>query len=428
TGGYEKIAVKTFAKFYSTKPENFDALLQEEKERLQYLLHTFSKRELPKKEMIEQLVLSSDAFIVERKSTNSKSIIAGYHWFGDWGRDTLISLTGLTLVTGRFNDAKSILKTFASYMKNGLVPNTFPEHGIEPIYNTADASLLFSLALYDYYQYTKDISLIRELLPKLEEVVDCYTNGTDFGIGVDSDMLVRLSNPNIQLTWMDAKIGDRIVTPRNGKPVEINAFWYATLMVLGKFYEILKIQKDVEDKAETVKRSFQKFWNSDANYLFDTIDPHDPSIRPNALFALSIPFRLLDEEKEAKIIEKAYEELYTPYGIRTLSPKDPRYHGSYTGDPVSRDEAYHQGTAWPYLLRPFITSYCRIRRLTLADAFNKFFIPFEQHLADAGVGFISEIFDGDSPNPRGCIAQAWSVAELLRAYAEIAGLSNEHRG
>ena len=380
---------------------------------------------------IRLLTRAADDFIVKRKDGLS-TIIAGYPWFTDWGRDTMIALPGLTLVTGRFDEARDILSAFAKYCDQGLIPNRFPDHGETPDYNSVDATLWYVHAVDRYLAYTGDLEFVRQnLWPVLTDIVHWFCKGTRYGIHLDTDGLLYAGEPGVQLTWMDAKVGDWVVTPRQGKPVEINALWYNALCVLRdlaeKFHETDRATEYTLLSARLKKRFPKAFWNSDAGCLFDCIGEWgaDPAIRPNQIFALSLPHRMLDEASEQSILRAVEQHLLTPYGLRSLSPSDPAYKGHYGGDPVARDGAYHQGTVWGWLIGPYVTAFVRLNQadpevrthaLRLLD-------PLRRHLYEAGLGQISEIFEGDPPHaPQGCFAQAWSVAEVLRAYAEdIAG-------
>jgi predicted glycogen debranching enzyme len=339
----------------------------------------------------------------------------------------MISFTGLALVPTRFREAKLILETFARNVRYGLIPNYFSETDSSPQYNALDATLWFFHAARKYFQYTKDVSTIKALYPILTNCAQVLLTGTIFEVKVDEDMLLNIGHTGMSLTWMDAKIGEFVVTPRNGKAVEINALWYWALDTLSRIANLLgKRDEQVRyaNMAENVKTSFSKaFWNSEANCLFDRIvnGTPDASIRPNQIIAVALPESILSAEREKAVVSVVESELMTPYGIRTLSPKDPRYHGRYDGDQNSRDLAYHQGPAWPWLLGPFVTAYVKTSDNvnTARQTAMRFLEPMRKHLQEAGLGFISELFDGDPPyRPRGCIAQAWSVAEVLRAYCE----------
>jgi predicted glycogen debranching enzyme len=376
-------------------------------------------------------LIAGDSFIVNRNSTGSKSIIAGYHWFADWGRDAMIALPGLTLVNGRFDIAKEILSTFAAHCQRGLIPNMFAEFpGQEPVYNTVDASLWFIHAVGRYFDYTNDTGFINDIWQTVEEIINYYTNGTDYNIKMDDDGLISHDG---QLTWMDAKIGDFEVTPRNGKTCEVNALWYNAL----KYAEHMgnNLGKDTthfNEIAEMLKSSFaDKFWNESTNCLYDcimysdienrSIEIKDESIRPNQILAVSLPFTMLSESMNQCIVSVVKNELLTPYGLRTLSPNDDKYVGMYQGNTESRDRAYHNGTVWAWLLGHYITAYRKTHGDTseCTQYLKELINELKNHLDNAGIGTISEIFDADEPHkPRGCISQAWSVAELTRAYAE----------
>ncbi len=376
--------------------------------------------------LIQQLTQAASQFIVQRGELNS--VIAGYPWFADWGRDTMIALPGLTLVTKRGEIAKNILKAFAASADRGMLPNRFPDAGESPEYNAADATLWLFEALRCYLHYTGDFGFVREhLYAKLKEIVNWHLSGTRYGIRVDSDGLLRCGEAGVQLTWMDAKVGDWVVTPRTGKPVEIQALWYNALCglrELAREFGDAGTEAFLRDAAAGARESFIKtFWNSDSGCLFDVIDGdhRDASIRPNQIFAVSLNHRMLPPEKERQIVDLVERELWTPLGLRSLAPGDPNYHRRYEGGVRERDSAYHQGTVWPWLMGPFITAYVKVHgRTDEAKARAASWLrPFEDHLRTAGLGQISEIMDGDAPHtPRGCIAQAWSVAELLRAAAE----------
>ncbi len=372
-----------------------------------------------------QLVLAADQFVVTRGS--GKTVIAGYHWFSDWGRDTMIALNGLTLATNRPEIAKSILTEFSKHISEGMLPNRFPDAGEVPEYNTVDATLWFFEAIRAYAEKTGDYSLIRvEFYEKLADIIDWHIRGTRYQIHVDTDGLLYAGEPGVQLTWMDAKIGDWVVTPRTGKPVEIQALWYNSLCVMANF---AKRFGDTERRetymamALLAKTSFNgQFWNDADDCLFDVIngDEKDASIRPNQIFAVSLSHTMLDTEKARKVVEKVEAELLTPVGLRSLSPKDPRFAPIYIGSPFDRDSSYHQGTVWAWLIGAFVDAY---RKVYSSDAAAKkrardFTLGLTDHLTEAMVGQVAEIFDADYPHfPRGCAAQAWSVAELLRVKA-----------
>ncbi|HOV80563.1 MAG TPA: amylo-alpha-1,6-glucosidase [Bacillota bacterium] len=372
-----------------------------------------------------RLVRAADAFIVQRQSTGKKTVIAGYPWFADWGRDAMISLPGLTLVTRRFADAKEILITYTRLCRKGLLPNAFFEGETNPVFNTVDASLWFIYAVYKYLVYTGDLEFVRdELFPSIKEIIEWYAGGTEYNIGMDEDGLLAAGSPDVQLTWMDAKVDDWVVTPRHGKAVEINALWYNALSVYRALCSAFDDDFPFPGLPEKVMNNFvQSFWDDAEGYLCDVLSPEgkDCKVRPNQLLAASLPYRMVTREQGLRMVQKVWRELYVTYGIRSLSPWDRNYRGVYAGDRFHRDGAYHQGTAWSWLMGPFITAY-RWAHGYSPDSRNRahlFISPFRNQLYDHGVGYISEIFDGDEPAvPRGCIAQAWGVAEVLRAYVE----------
>ena len=398
---------------------DFAGLISKQKDRLRTLTAGVEDA------FLHDLLLASDAFLV--RSDAAVNCIAGYHWFGDWGRDTMISFTGVSLVPKRFSEAKLILETLAKNMQRGLIPNYFAETDGHPHYNAVDATLWFFHAVRKYFQYTKDLSIVKELYPILANSAQTLSQGTIFDVKVDEDMLLNIGPIGMQLTWMDAKIGDFVVTPRNGKAVEVNALWYWALNTLSRIANLLgkrEEETDFENMAENVKTSFSRvFWNSDANCLFDRIvnGAPDASVRPNQIIAVALPESILSLDREKAIVRVVESELKTPFGLRTLSPLDSRYQGRYEGDQRSRDLAYHQGPAWPWLLGQFVSAYIKTsdNANTSREAAMGFLAPLREHLQGTGLGFIPELFDGDPPyRPRGCIAQAWSVAEVLRAYSE----------
>jgi predicted glycogen debranching enzyme len=375
---------------------------------------------------ITALSAATEQFLVARKEL--RTIIAGYHWFCDWGRDTMIALPGLTLVTGRYDIAREILLAFSLHTDRGMLPNRFPDAGEEPEYNTVDAALWFFEAVRAYLEYTGDAAFVHtQLYPVLKDIVDWHVRGTRYGIRVDGDGLLACGEAGVQLTWMDAKVGDWVVTPRYGKPVEIQALWYnalRSLADLARRFDEADAAARYEEMAARAAASFQaQFWNDSARCLYDVVDGdmRDGSIRPNQVLAISLRHSMVDNIRAAQALEVVQRELLTPAGLRSLSPFDPRYRGVYEGGPWQRDGAYHQGTVWPWLMGPFLTAWLRVHdRSAEALRFaSSWLADFDHHLTDAGLGQVSEIFDGDAPHrPRGCIAQAWSVAELLRAAVE----------
>lgn len=384
--------------------------------------------------LADRLVESADHFIVNRESTGLKTVLAGYPWFTDWGRDTMIALQGLTLSTKRFGEAREILESFSRYVSNGLIPNMFPDDGQEPLYNTVDASLWYFHSVHEYLKYTgndDDYHFIEQrIYPKLKEIIHAYSTGTDFSIGMDEDGLVHAGGGFDQVTWMDVRVGDWVVTPRHGKPVEINALWYNALCVMAELAERFGDSEAYDTLARKVKESFnERFWNEKAQCLYDVVDVVQPdgskvddgSIRPNQIWAVSLPFTMLPEEKEKAVVGVVYKHLYTPYGLRSLSFEDPEYKSQYIGKLIHRDAAYHMGTTWAFPLGAFISSYCKVHDHSpeAVEAAKEMCEVFEDHMHDGGIGGIAEIFDGEfACTSRGCFTQAWSVGEILRAYTE----------
>jgi predicted glycogen debranching enzyme len=381
---------------------------------------------LDSKESVEfgsRLVLAGDQFIVNRafpQDANGKTIIAGYPWFSDWGRDTLISLPGLTLATGRPEIARLILRTYAHYVDQGMIPNRFPDAGETPEYNTVDATLWYFDALRAYYEATEDDDLVRELFPILSDIIDWHCRGTRFNIHLDpADGLLFAGETGVQLTWMDAKVGDWVVTPRIGKPVEVNALWYNALRTIAKLARrIGKPHQEYEAIADRALVRFTRFWNASLGYCYDVLDGpdgDDASLRPNQILAVSLPESPLNLTQQRGVVDACARSLLTSHGLRSLAPDDPQYQGKYIGDPVQRDGAYHQGTVWGWLLGPFAIAHLRVYN-NHTEA-RRFLEPMVNHLYAHGVGSLSEIFDGDAPmTPKGCFAQAWTVAEILRAW------------
>lgn len=377
-----------------------------------------------------QLVLASDQFLTYRESTKMMTVLAGLPWFTDWGRDTMIAFTGLTLCTKRFKEAEEILLTFARYIRHGIVPNMFPDDNMPPLYNTVDASLWYFYAVYQYLHYNPaaeaETFVKEQIFPHLKEIVSAYEKGTDFSIYMEDDGLIHAGSGLDQITWMDVRVGDWVATPRHGKPVEINALWYNALRIMESLCE--KFDEDASayrTRANQVKESFNaKFWDSSNQCLFDVVDGDEPDdhIRPNQIYAVSLPFSLLPEEQEKAVVALVEKELFVGYGLRSLAPDHPDYHGIYCGALAKRDAAYHQGTAWGFLLGGFFSAYMKVNHHSSSAAENavRMLEPVRKHLTDSGcIGSISEIFDGDAPhNPRGCYAQAWSVGEVLRCYCE----------
>lgn len=398
-------------------------------------------------EMAAEMVLAADQFIIvpsgrkidearaQAAGDEVRTVVAGYHWFTDWGRDTMISLEGLTLTTGRHAEAGFILRTFAQYIRQGLIPNMFPEGKTDGLYNTADATLWFFHALKRYVDFTNDCASLRLLLPHLIEIVDQHLQGTRFNIKVDPrDGLLHQGAEGYQLTWMDAKVGDWVVTPRRGKAVEINALWYNALRLLENWLRKERDEqsaKPYEEHAKRVHDSFNhRFWYQAGGYLYDVVDGErgdDPACRPNQLFAISLDHAVLNRNYWELVLRVVQEKLLTPVGLRSLAPDHPDYKPKYDGDLRARDAAYHQGTVWAWLIGPFVDAYLRCHPNDFNTA-RSFLQGFTYHLNEACIGSVSEIFDAEAPfTPRGCIAQAWSVAELLRCWVKTAGVSLQTR-
>jgi predicted glycogen debranching enzyme len=389
-----------------------------------------------------ELVLAADQFIItpvgrvedaaraRASGTEVRTVIAGYHWFTDWGRDTMISLEGLTLVTGRANEAAWILRTFAIYVRDGLIPNMFPEGEKDGLYHTADATLWFFHALHRYTKTTGDCVTLRVILPKLVEIIHKHIEGTLFGIGMDpADGLLKQGQEGYQLTWMDAKVDGWVVTPRRGKAVEINALWYNALCLMEQWLREKGDQAGSRLMGETaarVRESFnRRFWFEGGGYLYDVVDAenggNDDACRPNQVMAISLDHAVLDESRWGPVMDVVTERLLTPVGLRSLAPGHPDYKARYYGDLRSRDAAYHQGTVWAWLIGPYIDAYLRLHP-EKPSAARKFLEGFVPHLDEACIGSISEVFDAEAPyTPRGCIAQGWSVAEVLRCWVRTAG-------
>lgn len=377
---------------------------------------------------VRHLVLAADQFVVSRPTADDpdgRSIIAGYHWFGDWGRDTMISLPGLALVTGRPEIARSILRTFARFVDRGMLPNVFPDAGTIPEYNTVDGALWYVEAVRAHHAATGDDALLRTLFPVLADIVGWHRKGTRYGIRVDpADGLLYAGEPGVQLTWMDAKVGEWVVTPRIGKPVEINALWYNALRAMAEFAR--RLRKPADEYAALAARAesgFARFWNDAANHCVDVLDGPDgadATLRPNQLLAVSLPASPLTAVQQRAVVDACARRLVTSHGLRTLAPGHPDYRPCYGGGVHERDAAYHQGTVWGWLLGPFVLAHLRVYG-DPARA-RSFLEPMADHLAARGLGTLGEIFDGDPPfRPGGCIAQAWTVAEVLRAWIATAG-------
>ena len=394
-----------------------------------------------KDETAQALVLAANQFISERASTGKKTILAGFPFFEDWGRDTMISLTGCCLSAGQFETAESILRTFMMYCRDGLMPNLFPEGKQEPRYNTVDAALLFILAVYEYYVRTKNRSFVEEAYPVMQDIIEHYMTGTDFCIGMDEDGLIHAGEGFDQVTWMDVRVGDILPTPRHGKPVEINAYWYNALCIMDYFKDMcgnaaLSDKRDYEKMALTVRKSFrEKFWNKEKNCLQDVVSGDevlrdadrmailpDDQIRCNQIWAVSLPFSLLDREQEKQVVETVFRKLYTPLGLRTLEPADPEFKPFYGGELLQRDLAYHQGTVWAFPLGGYYLAYLKVNDYS-EEAKRKVrgqLQATKAALREGCIGQLPEIYDGLEPtSSKGCFAQAWSVGELLRVYEAL---------
>lgn len=375
-------------------------------------------------ETAKTLAVNADQFISYRASTAKQTILAGFPFFEDWGRDTMIAIQGLCLATRRYAEAESILKTFLAYCKKGLMPNLFPEGKEAPGYNTVDASLLFILAVYEYYKRTKDTAFVKSAYGTMAEIIEWYKKGTDFGIGMDEDGLIMAGKDLDQVTWMDVRVGDILPTPRHGKPVEINAYWYNVLRIMEEFEQICFVNKAHEgygQLAEKVKESFSKFWNEEAGCLKDVLSgtKADTQIRCNQIWAVSLPFSVLLREQEKQVVETVFRKLYTPYGLRTLDPADKEFCPVYGGEQLKRDLAYHQGTVWVFPLGGYYLAYLKVHGYAEeAKAYVKEQLAgITAALREGCIGQLPEIYDGAIPvSSKGCFAQAWSVGEILRVY------------
>lgn len=373
-------------------------------------------------EMACMLVKSADQFVAKRKTTGGKTILAGFPFFEDWGRDTMIALGGCCIATGQFETARSILRTFSAYCKDGLMPNLFPEGKQDPQYNTADASLLYIHGVYLYFRKTEDLPFVKEVWPVMKEIIIWYRKGTAYGIHMDQDGLIEAGKGMDQVTWMDVRVGEILPTPRHGKPVEINAYWYNALRVMDMFAKILGEEGDYGTLAEKVKAEFRKkFWNEKTGCLKDVLSGTgaDGQIRCNQIWAVSMPFAMLDREQEKQVVDTVFEKLYTPLGLRTLEKSDPEFHGRYGGEQMQRDLAYHQGTVWVFPLGAYYLAYLKTRNYSRAatEKVEHQMEVLKSAMAEGCIGQLPEIYDGETPSfSRGCYAQAWSVGEILRVY------------
>ena len=375
------------------------------------------------------LAKSADQFISLRESTGGKTILAGYPFFEDWGRDTMIALPGVCISTRRYEDAESILRTFARYKRNGLMPNLFPEGKSEPMYNTVDAALLFINCVWLYYQAADSVDFVREMYPVMERIIRAYRKGTDYGIRMDEDGLIRAGQGLDQVTWMDVRVGEILPTPRHGKPVEINAYWYNALRIMEKLAVLVGCnrteQAEYAQLAEKVKRSFtEKFWMEEKQCLRDVLSgaEADEQVRCNQIWAVSMPFTMLDEKRERQVVDTVFEKLYTPYGLRTLEKDDPEFQPFYGGEVLKRDLAYHQGTVWAYPLGAYYLAYLKVNHYS-GSAVREVRAQLEvmnSALREGCVGQLPEIYDGENPvSSKGCFAQAWSTGEILRVYEAL---------
>lgn len=413
---------------FGTEIHEINTWLKREKKQREELLSKFynSHQQLSQSDWLAWILHAADSFIVKGAGEEC-SIIAGYHWFEAWGRDTFISLPGLTLVTGRFDDAERILFSFARYLKQGLIPNFIPDKSGEPSYNTVDATLWYINAVLQYLKYTGNFQLVHEnLWENLKTIIASHEKGTLFGIRLDSDGLL---SHGPRLTWMDAEVNGEVITPRAGKAVEIQALWYnalKTMQFLARKFDDENLSLQYGKLAGRAHATFsEKFWDKEMNCLYDVLNEAgvDSSLRPNQIIAAALDFPIIDRDKAEKIVDTVQQRLLTPCGFRTLAQNDPKYRGRYVGDHLNRDRAYHNGTVWPWLTGPFTTAFIKIKGTSDQNreyAAKTFIMPLlKEQLFKAGLGTVSEIFDGDPPHtPRGCISQAWSVAEPLRAYVE----------
>lgn len=412
-----------------------DELQKQEKERLEKLLEQAGL----KNECARELVRGADQFVVGRDSTKGKTIVAGYPFFADWGRDTMIALTGCCLSTGRFEDAKNIFLTFMKHCRRGLMPNMFPENGKPPIYNTADASLLFIGAVYEYFLRTEDVDFIKEAFPVIEDIINWYKKGTDFHIFMDGDGLISAGADMEQVTWMDVRCGDILPTPRHGKAVEINAYWYNALCVAAELAQRLgQDGSEWKKLSDRVKKSFcASFWNEEENCLYDVLPTEEANlcekerqrrqraksqVRCNQIWAVSQRFCMLEAWQEKAVIDRVFESLYTPWGLRSLAQDDIEFHPHYGGSMKQRDMAYHQGTVWVFPLGAYYLAYLKVNghSIEAKETVYRQLAGLEGALREGCAGQLAEVYDGEDPNEsEGCFAQAWSTAELLRVYEAL---------
>lgn len=419
----------TFYVIYSLSPveDTVENMMKEEKKHLDDLVsESFVRHHIG-----QELVKSASKFVVNRESTNGKTMIAGYPFFADWGRDTMIALTGCCISSRQFEETKSMFRTFMKYCKKGIMPNIFPEGREEAFYNTVDASLLFICAVYEYYEASNDIGFIKEAMPVMKDIVYWYKAGTDYSIAMDKDGLIMAGEDMMQLTWMDVRIEDVLPTPRHGKPVEINAYWFNSLKIMELFSKLFNDSgKEYGDLALMVQGSFnQLFWNEKTSCLRDVISntKSDDQIRCNQIWAVSLPFSILSLEKEKQVVDTVFEKLYTPYGLRTLSPDDKEFQPFYGGSQFNRDMAYHQGTVWPFPMGAYYLAYLKVNGYSIeaVNRVKKQLDALGPCLREGCVGQLAEIYDGQYPrDSKGCFAQAWSVGELLRVYVKLEQLES----
>ncbi len=375
---------------------------------------------------LDDLIAAGNQFIVERSSTQSASIIAGYHWFADWGRDTMIAIRGLCIATGKKGLAQSIIKTFLQYLDDGMLPNRFPDWGEEPEYNTIDATLWLFIVLHDFHQKFNDVDFIKEVFPQLTSIIEAHTKGTRYQIHVTEEGLLYGGEGNTQLTWMDARVGDYVVTPRHGCPVEINMLWYNALKIYSDFANALKNKNPYASYFKLFEQNFKTYFLNTQGYLNDVVIPNvsaDASIRPNMIYAVSLPCTVLSKKEQQNIVALVQKELLTDYGLRTLQKNHPDFKSVYQGDAWHRDNAYHQGTVWPFLLGEFFTAYLKTNKQSAASIkqVHQWVIPLKEHFYnDNCIHGISEIFDGENPGAgKGTIHQAWSVSVLIKVLTDI---------
>lgn len=419
---YETLEIIYFMeKQAGNETESADAVIKEAVRFRRELVRVSAK----KQEAAKMLVKSAAQFVAERSSTGGKTILAGFPFFEDWGRDTMIAVTGCCICTGQFKTAKSILRTFAAYCRDGLMPNLFPEGTQEPQYNTVDAALLYINAVYLYMKKTQDAPFLEEVWPVMKQIVNSYCKGTAYGIHMDEDGLLSAGEGYDQVTWMDVRIGDILPTPRHGKPVEINAYWYNALCIMEEFARLRKEAGSYSLMAEKTKESFcGKFWNEKKKCLKDVLcgTQAEDQIRCNQIFAVSMPFTMLDAAKEKQVVDTVYEKLYTPYGLRTLEPSDREFHEYYGGAQTQRDLAYHQGTVWVFPLGAYYLAWLKTENYSVraVKKVKKQLEVLESAMAEGCIGQLPEIYDGGNPSfSKGCFAQAWSVGEILRVYEAL---------